>query len=97
VAAKREDTKGRSNVGRFVWIEDEVEAPKHCKKGRAPSWSADLAKMMGVGESVFFRDISKAKKLKESIKHYFGKGASSIKKERCYSQEYDGWRVWRTE
>ncbi|MGB0600474.1 MAG: hypothetical protein ACPGLY_27675 [Rubripirellula sp.] len=85
-------------MGRFVWVEDEVDVEKlKGLKGRAPSWSGDLAKTMVVGESVFFRDKCKAKKLRESIKHYFGKGASSMKIERCYSRENDGWRVWRTQ
>lgn len=89
MAAKREDTEGRSNVGRFVWIEDSIE---HKGRGKKVSWSGLLAQKMRVGESVLLPDDESAGKVRESIRHYYGKSASKIKK-----HPYCGWRVWRTE
>lgn len=76
-------------MGRFVWIEDSID---HKAVGRKISWSGLLAQKMKVGESVLFTDINSAGKVRESIRHYYGKGASKMIK-----LPYCGWRVWRTQ
>lgn len=75
-------------MGRNIRIDDHIEP----QRGRPLSWSGVIAKQMQINESVMFGDQDSACKLRESIRHYYGKGAASIKK-----HPFCGWRVWRTE
>jgi len=76
------------HMGRNITIDDHI-APQ---RGRPLSWSGNIAKQMKVDESVLFGDEQSAYKLRESIRHYHGKGAASVRK-----LPFCGWRVWRTE
>tara|TARA_Y100000401_G_scaffold95678_1_gene82490 strand:+ start:647 stop:874 length:228 start_codon:yes stop_codon:yes gene_type:complete len=71
---------------RVVEIDTTVPIPI----GRPRSWSGDLAIKMRAGESVLFQTEQEASKLKDSIRHYHGNQAATMRK-----VPRIGWRVWR--
>ena len=82
-------------MGRIVFIETEIKPPPVDGRGRKTSWAGSLAKQMNVNESYFTRSKKEADQLRESIRHYYGKGAATVAKKTCREERFTGWRIWR--
>ena len=87
MAAKREDTKGRSNVDGLLTIEQGIPLPM---RGRAKSKFGLTAINMKPSDSVVLPTAKEVDQLRYALRHRYGTGSYSIEK-----IPYKGWRVWR--
>lgn len=73
-------------TGRWVFIENTPVKKRQFKR----SFYWHIAREMKISESMFFGTMEPAEKLRNAIRHQYGKGSAASVKENGH-----GWRVWR--